>query len=67
MIIRMKLVPDGEPNAEGFWLRRRVPSWIIEDRMTPTKTYNLWALLDRRAPKGFHCVQYWVPAKRRGF
>lgn len=59
--VMVKCVPDAEPDAEGTWLNRRVPAWVLVPGL-----YARFDLLTRHcAPEGTHVVQYRHTARRR--
>lgn len=70
--VLVKCVPDADKNADGFWLNRRVPAWVLAPRLDPDRVRGDRAmalkvaygggrfdLLTRHcAPLGHHVVQY---------
>lgn len=48
--VRVKIVPDASPNADGEW------AWLdVSPRYLSPKTH--WDYLSSLAPRGFHVVQ----------
>lgn len=50
VVIHVKLVPDKEPNADGYWDTMSVH----RSRISPRTDYEY---LNSLAPKGYHVVQ----------
>lgn len=65
--VMVKVVPDAEPNADGTWMNRRVPAWVLDvDRAKDVRTYQVFSLLTRHcAPEGHHVVQYRHTCRQR--
>lgn len=52
--VLVNCVPDDDPNADGVWLNRRVPAWVLAPGLRGR--FNL--LTEHCAPKGTHVVNY---------
>lgn len=65
--VMVKVVPDAEPNADGTWMNRRVPAWVLDvDRVKDVRTFQVFSLLTKHcAPEGHHVVSYSPTGPRR--
>ena len=55
MKLRIKIVPDSEPNADGTWQEIDMDA---EPLPLPRKMKDVWDVLNSRAPAGYHVVSY---------
>ena len=53
MKLRIKVVPDSEPNADGTW-----QEIDMDAKPLPRKMKDVWDVLNSRAPAGYHVVSY---------
>lgn len=76
--VMVKCVPDDDPNADGFWLNRRVPAWVLANPIDVARVTDKalrlrvgygggrFDLLTRHcAPAGHHVVKYRGTGKDR--
>lgn len=69
--VMVKVVPDAALDADGTWMNRRVPAWVLEPHIDPGRVADRatriavcygggrFALLTRHcAPEGHHVVAY---------